>query len=115
IGGLQQQVINQGNKYGGSTGGKAYTGGGILGEIGDIGKQFFGSLPESGTAPRTQAFKFAEHPIASLLSALPGVAINYPLQRYLRRPAVSGRIIDTSLGKPIPDIGRAIKYGVLGP
>jgi hypothetical protein len=113
LGGLQQQVINQSNKYDSSTGGVAYNPT-TMKTLGDIGKQFFGAMPESGTAPRAAALSIAEHPLSGLGLAIPGLANNV-LQRYLRSPTVSGRIIDTSLGGATPNIGRAIPYGLLGP
>jgi len=112
---LQGRVISQSNKFDSSNTGKAFTGGGTLGEIGDIGKQFFGGLSDSGTAPRLAGFEFARHPIATTLAAIPGLAINTPLQAWLRRPAVQQRVINTSLGGWTPDIGRALPYGLLGP
>lgn len=108
-GGLQQQVINQSNRFDGSVSGKAYTGGGTLGDLGDIGKQFFGAIPDSGTAARLQAM----NPVQAATMAIPGV-VSRPFQSWLRGPTVSGRVIDTSLGRPTPDIGRAIPYGLLG-
>jgi hypothetical protein len=113
-GGLQQQVINQSNRFDGSVSGKAYTGGGPLGDLGDIGKQFFGSIPDSGTAARTQLLGFTSDPYKAAALAIPG-ALTRPLQSLLRSPTVAGRVIDTSLGRPTPDIGRAIQYGLLGP
>jgi hypothetical protein len=108
-GGLQQQVINQSNRFDGSVSGKAYTGGGALGDLGDIGKQFFGAIPDSGTAARLQAMD----PVKAAMMAVPGVA-SRRFQSWLRGPTVSGRVIDTSLGRPTPNIGRAIPYGLLG-
>jgi len=113
--GLMQQVVNQSNKYDSSNTGIAYTGGGEMGDLARIGKQFFGHIPDSGTPGRTQAYDFAGHPIATTLAAIPSLLGNRPLQSWLHSPTVSGRIIDTSLGGATPDIGRAIPYGLLGP
>jgi hypothetical protein len=110
LGGLQQQVLNQQRKYGSLAGGKT----GTVGGLADIGKQFFGAMPESGTAPRAAAISLAEHPLSGAALLPFGVANRY-LQQYLRSPTVSGRLIDTSLGGATPNIGRAIPYGLLGP
>ena len=115
LGGLQGQVIRQSNKFDSNANQKAFTGGGVLGQVGDIGKQFFGKLPESGTAPRAETFEFAKRPVATALASALGLATNVPLQWALRRPAVAQRIINTSLGAPVPDISRALPYGLLGP
>ena len=85
-----------------------------MGDIARGGKAFFGHIPESGTAPRLQAYDFARNPQA-LLGLIPGIALGRPIQRYVRGPGFSGRMIDTSLGGPTPDVGRYIPYGVLGP
>ena len=111
VGGLRQQVINASHKFDGSTGGVAYTGGGPLGDLGRVGQQFFGSLPDSGTAARSAALSGWKAAVA----ALPSLAVNTPLQAALRRPIVAQRMIDTSLGAPVPDISRAIPgVGLLG-
>ena len=113
-GGLMRQVVNQSNKFDSSNGGVAYTGGGELGKLGQIGQQFFGTVPESGTAARIQAFNFAQHPVATTVAAIPGVALNAPLQWALCRPAVARNLANTALGGPIPDTGRVLPLGLLG-
>jgi hypothetical protein len=114
-GSIQGQVIRQSNKYDSNNYTKAFTGGGTVGTIGDIGKQFMGSIPQSGTAPRQQVYEFAKSPTATAIASIPSLAGNRWLQAWLRSPTVSGRIIDTSLGGATPNIGRAIPYGLLGP
>jgi hypothetical protein len=113
--GILERMRAQSSKYDSSNQGLAYTGGGTLGDVGRIGKQFFGHIPESGTAPRQQTYEFAKNPIATTLAAIPSLAGNRWLQSWLRSPTVSGRVIDTSLGGATPNIGRAIPYGLLGP
>jgi hypothetical protein len=110
-----QKVINASRRFDGSTGGVAYTGGGPLGDLGRVGKQFYGHIPDSGTAARTQAYDFANHPIAHVMTALPGILAGRPVQKWVNSPTVAGRVIDTSLGGPRPDIGRALPLGLLGP
>ena len=79
-----------------------------LPELGWIGKQFFGNIPESArTAPRTQAYSFAQHSDRHHDGFIPGMVFGLALLRsWLDNPnAVSGRVIDTSLGGsqgPIP-------------
>ena len=111
VGGLRQQAINASNRFDSSTGGMAYTGGGPYGDLGRIGQQFFGSLPDSGTAAREVGLKGWQ----AALAAIPSLAVNRPLQALLRRPVAAQRAIATSLGGFTPDIGRGIPYGLLGP
>lgn len=114
-GGLLERMRSQSSKYDSSNTGMAYTGGGDMGDLARIGKQFFGHIPDSGTAGRLQAYDFAQHPLATTAAAIPSLLATRPIRAALNRPAVSGRIIDTSLGGATPDIGRAIPYGLLGP
>jgi len=114
-GGLLERMRSQSSKFDSSNTGMAYTGGGDMGDLAKIGKQFFGHIPDSGTAGRLQAYDFAQHPIATMAAAIPSLLATRPIRAALNRPAVSGRIIDTSLGGATPDIGRAIPYGLLGP
>jgi hypothetical protein len=106
-GGLLQSVINQSRKFDGPASGVAFSDE-ALPELGRIGKQFFGHIPESGTAPRTQAYSFAQHPLATATGFMPGMVFGRPLRAWLDNPTVSRRVIDTSLGGPVPDPGRAI-------
>ena len=113
-GGLTQRVVNASNRFDPSTGGVAYTGGGPLGDLGKVGKQFLGTIPESGTAPREQVYNFARNPYSFLPTAAMGALSRLPMN-YLRSPTLAGRVIDTSLGGPTPDISRLLPYGLLGP
>jgi hypothetical protein len=84
-------------------------------ELGRIGKQFFGHIPESGTAPRTQAYDFANHPFRFTAGILPGIIAGRPLRAWADSPTVSRRVIDTSLGGPRPDPNRAVPvFNLLG-
>jgi hypothetical protein len=113
-GALLQSTINQAKKFDGPASGVAFSDD-PLPELGRIGKQFFGHIPESGTAPRTQAYSFAQHPIATTTGFIPGMAFGRPLRSWLDNPTVSGRVIDTSLGGPRPDPSRAVPvFNLLG-
>jgi hypothetical protein len=111
---LMGRVAAQSNRFDGSVSGLAYTGGGNLGTLARGGKQFMGSIPDSGTAARSQVMNFAEHPLSAALLAIPGL-VSRPILSHLRSPTVAGRMIDTSLGAATPDIGRMITPGLLGP
>ena len=113
-GSVLQRAINVSNQFDGSTNGIAYTGGGPLGDLGRVGKQFFGHIPDSGTAARLQGYDFAKHPIATTIAAIPGILAGRPLQMWNNSPTIAGRMIDTSLGGPRPDISRASPPGLLG-
>jgi hypothetical protein len=104
---LLQSVINQSRKFDGPASGVAFSDA-TLPELGRIGKQFFGHIPESGTAPRTQAYNFARHPLAFTAGLAPGLALGRPLRAWLDSPTVSRRVIDTSLGAPVPDASRFV-------
>jgi hypothetical protein len=114
-GGLMQRVVNASRQFDGSTGGVAYTGGGPLGDLGRVGKQFFGHIPDSGTPARMQAYEFAKNPISTSIMSIPGLALGRPAQMWLNSPRIAGRMIDTSLGRPTPDVSRLLPYGLLGP
>ena len=114
-GGLMQPTVTTSNRFDGSTGGIAYTGGGPMGDLARVGKQFFGSIPDSGTAGRLQAYDLAKNPISTGIMAIPGMTVGRVAQIWANSPRIAGRMIDTSLGGPRPDIGRAIPYGLLGP
>ena len=113
-GGLMQKVINASNQFDGSTSGVAYTGGGPLGDLGRVGKQFFGHIPDSGTAGRLQAYDMAKNFWSTLGMGIPGVLFGRPAQMWANSPRIAGRVIDTALGQPIPDITRAMPAGLLG-
>ena len=113
-GGLMQKVINASNQFDGSTSGVAYTGGGPLGDLGRIGKQFFGHIPDSGTAGRLQAYDMAKNPWSTLGMIPFGIGLGRPAQMWANSPRIAGRVIDTALGQPIPDITRAMPAGLLG-
>jgi hypothetical protein len=114
-GGLTQQVVNASRKFDGSTGGVAYTGGGPLGDLGRVGKQFFGAIPDSGTAGRMQAYDLAKNPFGTVGMMPFGATLGRGMQAWSNSPRVAGRVIDTSLGGPRPDTGRLLPYGLLGP
>ena len=114
-GGLMQPTINASNQFDGSTGGIAYTGGGPMGDLGRVGKQFFGTIPDSGTAGRLQAYDLAKNPVSTAGMAPFGMTLGRAAQMWANTPRIAGRLIDTSLGGPTPNIGRAIPYGLLGP
>ena len=114
-GGLMQPTVTTSNRFDGSTGGIAYTGGGPMGDLARVGKQFFGTIPDSGTAGRLQAYDLAKNPISTGIMAIPGMTVGRAAQMWANSPRIAGRMIDTSLGGPRPDIGRAIPYGLLGP
>ena len=113
-GGLMQKVVNASNQFDGSTSGVAYTGGGPLGDLGRIGKQFFGHIPDSGTAGRLQAYDLAKNPISTLGMIPFGVGLGRPAQMWANSPRIAGRVIDTARGQPIPDITRVVPAGLLG-
>jgi hypothetical protein len=104
---LLQSTINQSRKFDGPVSGVAFNNEPLT-ELGRIGKQFFGHIPESGTAPRTQAYSFAQHPLATTAGFIPGMVFGRPLRAWLDNPTVARRVIDTSLGAPVPDISRAV-------
>ena len=111
LGSLKQQTINQSRRFDGSTSGIAYTGGGPLGELGKAGQQFFGYLPDSGTAARIQGFGGAGGAVPTAILG----AFNRPLQAYLRSQGLANNLIHSSLGGAVPSTSRAIPYGLLGP
>ena len=113
-GALLQRVINVSNQFDGSTGGIAYTGGGPLGDLGRVGKQFFGHIPDSGTAARLQAYDLAKNPFGTVMMTIPGILAGRPAQMWANSPRIAGRVVDTARGQPIPDITRAIPAGLLG-
>jgi len=111
---LLQSARNQAKKFDGPVSGVAFNNDPMT-ELGRIGKQFFGHIGDSGTAPRTQAYDFARHPIAFTTGILPGLAVGRPLRAWADSPPVSRRVIDTSLGGPRPDPGRAVPvFNLLG-
>lgn len=102
---LQQRVIEQSRRFDPSTGGFAYTGGGQIGDLANIGKIFFSPSPDSGTAARnvvlgglmggglTQAMA---HPMipAGIAATL---AANRLLQAGIRSPAVGRAMVQGTL------------------
>jgi hypothetical protein len=114
-GGVLQRVIDVSKRYDGSTGGVAYTGGGPLGDLGRVGKQFFGAIPDSGTAGRMQAYDLAKNPFGTVGMMPFGATLGRGMQAWSNSPRVAGRVIDTGLGGPRPDTGRLLPYGLLGP
>jgi hypothetical protein len=86
-----------------------------MGDLGRVGKQFFGHIPDSGTAARLQAYELAKNPFAYPVMMLPGATAGRIAQKMVNSPTVAGRMIDTSLGRPTPDVSRLLPSGLLGP
>jgi hypothetical protein len=111
---LMPSVISQAKKFDGPVSGVAFNNEPLT-ELGRIGRQFFGHIGETGTAPRTQAYDFARHPFRFITGIAPGLALGRPLRAWADSPTVSRRVIDTSLGGPRPDPGRAVPvFNLLG-
>jgi hypothetical protein len=107
---LMPQIARQSDRYDPANAGVAYTGGGALGDIGRIAKQFLSAQPESSTAARTAVM----NPWQVVLNS-PWLAANAGLQRYLRSPSVTRNLIESSLpGASLPNAGRAIPYATPG-
>lgn len=114
---LMTSVNSQSRRFDPSTGGVAYTGGGNLGELGKIGKQFLGSTPNSTTADRMLVNSLLGggtllggggavatgliNPL-SLLAVPGGLAANRLGGAYLRSDGLANRLIDSSLNPPGP-------------
>jgi hypothetical protein len=111
---LLRSATNQAKKFDGPVSGVAFNNEPLT-ELGRIGKQFFGHIGDSGTAPRTQAYTFLRHPFSFTAGVLPGLAVGRPLRAWADSPTVSRRVIDTSLGGPRPDPDRAVPvFNLLG-
>jgi len=105
---LLPRIIQQSNRYDGPNSGIAYTGGGTLGDLGRIAKQFYGSQPESGTAARSAVMT-----PWSMVANSPFLGANAALQNYLRSQYVTKNLIQSSLpGAVLPNSGRVIPYAM---
>jgi hypothetical protein len=130
LGQLQSQVVQKSRKYDPLKQSFAYqTADDPLDDAARIGKRFFGSEPESGTAGRGMAmlglsslsglgpalYYDPAHALGlAALTTLGGGALaagNRALQANLRRPGFTQNLIDTSLGAPVPDISRFLPLG----
>lgn len=117
---LMGAVRNASSRFDSSTGGKAYTGGGPLGDLANIGQQFLGHLSNSGTADRAAvnngvgmlgkmmlggagavggsaaiANPFAAAGTAAALGA--GLAANRGIGAYVRSGNLADKVIQNSL------------------
>jgi hypothetical protein len=122
---LKQRVIAQSQKYDPSTGGFAYTGGGPMGDLANIGSIFYSPQPESGTAARSAILGAlgGGHVVGALaapttagLSAAGitgGLLANRAAQAYLRNPEIGARMVANTLN-PQPYVTQMPRYGVSG-
>ena len=105
---LMGQVRTASSRFDPSTGGMAYTGGGALGDLARIGKQFLGPQPNSGTADRWLVngtllggggAAAAANPLAA--GAVPlGLLANRIGGAYLRSGGLAKRVIKNSITPP---------------
>jgi len=102
---LKQRVIAQSTRFDPSTGGFAYTGGGAMGDLANIGQLFFGPQPDSGTAARNVVLggllgggvaSAVAHP-AIPVSIASTLAANRLLQMVIRNPAVGRAMVEGTL------------------
>jgi hypothetical protein len=105
---LLPQIVRQSDRFDPANAGVAYTGGGALGDIGRIARQFLSAQPESGTAPRTAVMT-----PWSMIGNSPWLAVNAGLQRYLRSQNLTRNLIGSSLPGATPaNAGRGIPYAM---
>jgi len=116
--GFQQRVIEQSKRFDPSTGGFAYTGGGDVGDLANIGKLFFSPSPDSGTAMRNLvlgggAVGAVTNPlIAAKIAA--GLLLNRGLQAGIRSPAVGRSMIEGTLNPASRGAATSNQYLVPG-
>ena len=119
---LMGQVRNASNRFDGSTGGMAYTGGGALGDLARIGQAFLKPSPNSTTADRAlvNGLAIGGGGILSGLSAHPLSAAGIPVAlganrlagAYLRSGGYANRVINSSINGASPSMAQAaIPFG----
>jgi hypothetical protein len=104
---LQQRVIEQSRRFDPSTGGFAYTGGGQIGDLANIGKIFFSPQADSGTAARNVV-------LGGLMGGGLSQAIAHPLiPAGIAATLAANRLLQTGIRSPA--VGRAMVQGTLNP
>ena len=99
---LLQRVIAQSHRFDPSTGGIAYTGGGKLGDLANIGQLFFSPSPESGTGARNLVLAGVlgggvSHVLSDpsiLASTGASLLANRAFQAGIRSPAIARAMIE---------------------
>lgn len=100
---LLQKVILQSHRFDSSTGGFAYTGGGAMGDLANIGSRFFSPSPDSGTAARNimlgtvlggGAIHALANPVTGIGAPAASLFANFLLQQGIRSPAVGRAMIE---------------------
>jgi hypothetical protein len=104
---LLQRVIAQSHRFDSSTGGLAYTGGGKLGDLANIGQLFFSQSPESGTGARNLV-------LAGVLGGGIGQVLSHPsILAGTAATLLANRAFQAGIRSPA--VGRAMIEGTLNP
>ena len=119
---LLAKVRGASNRFDGSTSGMAYTGGGDLGELANIGQAFLKSPPDSGTASRmlvnhgiqvaaglgASGVGVASGVVPGLLTAGGGLMANRLANTYMRSGMLANKVIKNSL--PVAPAANPLAY-----